>query len=402
MDAKPSYDQLLQKVRELEAESAARKRVEAELQKALRFTESLLMAVPTPVFFKDAAGRYQGCNPAFTEIMGVTAEEMRGKTVHELWPSEHAEVYHEKDLEVMRKGEHQTYEFFVKDKDGLNRSVIFNKDVFFNEEGEVAGLVGSFLDITERKKSEEALRELNTNLEALVSERTAKANLRASQLQQLALELSNAEDRERHRIASLLHDDLQQHLAAIKLQLEMLVHRCGQEKIRSDLVDALRMIHRLLEESIQKTRNLSLELSPPPLHRQNLPAVLNWLVREMKQKHGIDVSLQEDLKSTPDDARELNSLVFRSVRELLFNVLKHAGVKSAHIAVWEDGPHLCICVHDSGRGFDTTALENRKTLAQGFGLFSIAERIDFLGGRLEIESSPGKGCRVTMHLPRKA
>lgn len=396
MKAKPSYDQLLRKVRELEAESAARRRVEAELQKALRFTESLLMAVPTPVFFKDAAGRYQGCNPAFTEIMGVTAEEMRGKTVYELWPSEHAVVYHEKDLEVMRKAEHQTYEFKVKDKDGNERPVIFNKDVFLNEDGEVAGLVGSFLDITERKMAEETLKKLNANLEAQVAERTAKASQRALQLQHLALELSNAEDKERQRIASLLHEDLQQYLVTIKLRLEVLADHIEPD---SEPAANLRSIQTLLAESIQKTRHLSYELSPPRRLRNDLRAAIEWLARDVTYKHGIEVSTRFYLRKEPLDTRDCNSLLFRSIRELLLNVVKHSGVKSAGIEVREKDVELQVCVRDSGHGFDYAALKQQGVLKAGFGLFSIEERIDFLGGRMEIESAPGKGCCVTLRIP---
>ena len=159
MCEKQSRKQPKSKMEKLEAEIERLQNVEAELKRSLQFTESLLSAVPIPVFFKDAEGRYLGCNRAFTEIVGVTPDEIKGKKVHEVWPSEHAEIYHQKDLEVMDNLEHQTYEFVVKDKTGANRSVIFNKDVFLSEKGKAIGLVGSFVDITARKQAEEKLRE---------------------------------------------------------------------------------------------------------------------------------------------------------------------------------------------------------------------------------------------------
>ena len=116
MCEKPSRKQPKSKLKKLEAEIERLQNVEAELKRSLQFTESLLSAVPIPVFFKDAEGRYLGCNRAFTEIVGVTPDEIKGKKVHEVWPSEHAEMYHQKDLEVMHNLEHQTYEFVVKDK----------------------------------------------------------------------------------------------------------------------------------------------------------------------------------------------------------------------------------------------------------------------------------------------
>ncbi len=135
MCEKPIPKQQKNKLKKLEAEIERLQGVEAELKRNLQFTESLLSAVPIPVFFKDAEGRYLGCNRAFTEIIGITPDEMKGKKVYDVWPSEHAEMYHQKDLEVMDNIEHQTYEFVVQDKTGANRSVIFNKDVFLDEKG---------------------------------------------------------------------------------------------------------------------------------------------------------------------------------------------------------------------------------------------------------------------------
>jgi len=131
------------------------KRAESELLGHVSFSTALLEAVPVAVFYKDAEGCYLGCNSVFTEIMGVTASEIEGRTVHEIWPGEHAETYHEKDLELMRDPSHQVYEFEVRDKRGDVRPVIYAKNVFRNDRGEVAGIVGAFLDISERKQAEQ-------------------------------------------------------------------------------------------------------------------------------------------------------------------------------------------------------------------------------------------------------
>jgi len=151
MSEKPIYEELEQRVRELEKAESERKQAEEALRQNANFNEALLNAVPTPVFYKDRKGRYLGCNRAFMEIMGVTEEEIRGKTVNALWPSEHAKRYHRADLELMEHPEHQVYEFEVKDKDGAIRQVIFTKNVFWDTNGVVAGIVGAFVDITEQK-----------------------------------------------------------------------------------------------------------------------------------------------------------------------------------------------------------------------------------------------------------
>ena len=147
---------------------AAMRETNAARERQLQFTETLLKAIPIAVFFKDAEGRYLGCNEEFTKIMGVAAEDIAGKTVFDLWPGEQSEMYHRKDLELLRNPEHQSYEFKVTDCTGTILDVVFNKYVFMDEKGQVGGIIGAFLDISARKRAEEKLRETNTMLQALI------------------------------------------------------------------------------------------------------------------------------------------------------------------------------------------------------------------------------------------
>ena len=168
-----------------------RKLVEADLERSLNFQSALLDAVPTAVFFKDREGRYQGCNKVFTEIMGVSSEHLRGKTVQELWPGDMAETYHRKDLELMDAPVRQTYEYKVKDRNGTERPVIFSKDVFRDEQGKVAGIVGAFLDISERRRAEEDLKALNETLEQRIRDRTRELDKMNASLLRANEELQN-------------------------------------------------------------------------------------------------------------------------------------------------------------------------------------------------------------------
>jgi len=157
-----------------------RKRAEAGLRKSELFTRALLDAVPTPVFYKDRDGRYLGCNRAFTEITGTKPEDLVGKTVFDLWPPDLARKYHQMDMELIRHPEHQSYEYRIRDFEGKSRPVIYAKDVFFDESGRVAGIVGAFLDISDRVRAEEELRAGNEQLAA------SEEELR-SQYEELAL-----------------------------------------------------------------------------------------------------------------------------------------------------------------------------------------------------------------------
>ncbi len=401
MSPKPTYEVLEERLKDLEEKARRLERVEADLKKHLRFTETLLLAIPTPVFFKDAQGRYQGINKALAELSGIAPEEIVGKTVQEIWPGELAEEYHRRDLEVMKNKEHQTYEYKVKDKDGRLRPVIFNKDVFYNEKGEVAGLVGSFLDMSDLKATEKQLKELNENLEKLVAERTALAEKRAEQLKRLAMQLTQTEERERMRLSSVLHDDLQQMLAAAKLNLRGLSRRgrAVPEPEDPEFEEKLRFISDILDESIQKTRHLSHELSPMTLSRNNLFAALTRLAHNMMEKNLLVATVEAEPETEPESP-VISTLLFRSAKELLFNVVKHAGTGAAKVVLAKADGDIMLVVEDQGKGFDIRAEKEMSKENPGFGLFSIEDRITLLGGRMKIETAPGKGCRVVLIAPK--
>ncbi|MFP4060685.1 MAG: PAS domain S-box protein [Bacteroidales bacterium] len=133
------------------------KRKESEIKRLYKFTQTLLNTLPTPVFSKDAQGKYLGCNRAFEELTGKSEQEITGKTVFELWPGEQAEIYHLKDMELISNPGLQSYEFAVTDKNNITREVIFHKTVFYDENDKPAGILGVYFDISDRKIQERLL-----------------------------------------------------------------------------------------------------------------------------------------------------------------------------------------------------------------------------------------------------
>lgn len=237
--------------------------------------------------------------------------------------------------------------------------------------------------IAERIKTEEKLLALNSVLEQRVRERTKK-------LQNLAIELIDSEEKERSRISALLHDDLQQLLAATLMHLDT----CSENFQAASELDLMRQ---LLKESISKARNLSHELSPVVLHQSGLIAGLQWLARQMNEKFGLEVQLDVNLQQQVDFSL-IQMFIFRSVQELLFNVVKHSKVKTARITLSDSEKNFKITVSDQGQGLNTALLESPHVKA-GLGLMSVRERADHFGGSLEIDSSPGQGSRFTLTLP---
>jgi PAS domain S-box-containing protein len=221
------------------------------------------------------------------------------------------------------------------------------------------------------------------------------AQRRAEQLQALAAELVHAEQAERRRLAQILHDHLQQLLVGAKFNVGTLRAKT-KTKAQRQAVDQLA---ETLDEAIKASRSLTAELSPPVLHEKGLAAGLDWLGRQMHEKHGLTVEVHADADAEPA-AEQLRVFLFEAVRELLFNVVKHAGADRAEVRLCRlDDREVTITVADEGAGFDPARLEEGGRSVGGFGLFSIRERLSYLGGRLEVESAPGRGSRFTLVAP---
>jgi signal transduction histidine kinase len=248
----------------------------------------------------------------------------------------------------------------------------------------------------ERKSAEQQLKALNESLEQRVAERTAVATRRAAQLRVLASELTLTEQRERRRLAQLLHDGLQQLLHAARLNLSSVRPRVQE----GDLREALDRVDAMLGQSIAESRSLTIELSPPILIDGGLIQALEWLVRHMEQTCSLTVGLGAD-SGVETESEDVRMLVFNAVRELLFNIVKHAGVSRARITLTQPCRNqIRLVVTDEGVGFDPQALQLGETTS-AFGLFSVRERLEMVGGRLEVDSAPGRGARVTIYAPSR-
>jgi PAS domain S-box-containing protein len=393
MPEKPTYEESVQRARKLDQVEIEGENSEKALRESEEKFRLLHENAPLPYQSLNENGRIIEVNQAWLSTLGYEREEVIGKSFGDFLHPDWKAHFKENFPRFKAVGEVLGVEFEMVRKDGSFLSVSFNGKIGTDHEGHFQQTHCIFQDITKRKQAEEKIRKLNETLEQRVADRTTQLENRAQQLQQLALELSHAEDRERRHIASILHDDFQQQLAYIKIELSML-----QEDVDKKVGQKLDYLKQLIADSIEQSRNLSYDLNPPVLHRYGLLAALVALGQDMKNKHGLEVKVQTQPDAEPDSLT-LASILYRSTRELLLNVVKHAGVGSAVLDVHSENGMIHIRVEDFGNGFDYDTVMSNQTTDAGFGLYNIEDRTTFLGGSIKIKSTPGKGCCVKLTVP---
>ena len=363
-------------VSRLQDEVSRRRRVEKNLSERSHLLEGFFRHTITPLAFMDRDFNFVQVNDAYARIDEREPDDFVGKNHFVLYPNAENQAIFQ---EVVRTRQlyHALAKPFVYAEHPERGVSYWNWQLtpLLDDAGQVRFLVLNMQDVTERQ---EAMRELEK---------------RTSQLQRLTTELSEAEDRERRRLAELLHDDLQQLLVGSKLRLNILARKIKDAPELREIVDEATD---LIAESIQKSRGLSHELSPPVLHHGGLAEVLQWLVEQIRVTCGLHVRLKVgpgvDLPS-----QTLKTFLYKATREMLFNIVKHAGVRRAAIVVQQKDGSIRLAACDRGRGFSAECLDSASQGA--FGLFTIRERVQFLGGSLTVHSAPGHGSRLILTIP---
>ena len=286
------------------------------------------------------------------------------------------------------------FEALIQRPDGARISVTHHSTPLRNESEELFGTVNMLVDLSERKHTERQLQASASELEQRIAERTQELLTSQERLRALASELTLTEQRERRRLATDLHDYLAQLVVASRLRIAQLIPRVGDPAISTTLAQ----VDTMLDQALTYTRSLVAELSPQILYQFGLAKSLLWLGEQMKQ-HNLRVSVE--LANAPFTlADDQAVLLFQSVRELLFNIIKHAKIDHATLTVSVDEQQeLWICVEDEGVGFDVGDITNPGDSHRKFGLLSIRERMELLGGECELSSAPGVGTIAILHLP---
>lgn len=326
----------------------------------------------------DEQGIITTWNPGAEQMFGYRAEEAIGQSSSLIFtPEDRARGAPKQELIGARQTGRAADERWHQRKDG-SRLFVSGVMVPLQAPG-TNGFVKVARDLTERKQSEELL-------EREVAERTA-------QVRELVTQLTMTEQEERRRVSAILHDDLQQRLFSLLFQLALL--RRDLTDVPEGVLQQIGEIEGELHDAIQTARELSVDLSPPVLHNEGLVEALRWLASLMARQQGLAVEVQTE-NTIPLLHQDLRVLLFQTVRELLFNVVKHAGVNTARVILRAQNYHLQIEVRDEGRGF-TPHIGTRVQTSQG--LIRMEQRLQLLGGYLQIHSRMGAGTRIVIELP---
>jgi PAS domain S-box-containing protein len=362
---------------EMRLEIAERGRVEKALMESESRFRTIIREAALGIALIDKQGRVIEGNPALLAMLGYAAGELRGMEFTRINHPENAVSSWENFQQLLTGGQDicRVETRYIR-KDGWvgwgRQSISLVREAG----GKPQFAIALFEDITDRRESEEKIRTYQ------------------QQLQSLASELSFTEERERRRLAAVLHDHIAQLLVVAKGKFE----KIQESMLYRSVAKPMEEIRRLIEESIRYTRSLVFELSPPILYELGFEPAMEWLAEHMEQQYGLIVAVEDDGSPKPLD-NEARVLLFRAVRELLFNVLKHSQGSGARVCMRRVGEHLEVIVEDKGVGFAPDKPDGASGKMEGFGLFSIRERLNYFGGRMEIESIPGEVTRVILTLP---
>jgi PAS domain S-box-containing protein len=333
----------------------------------------------------DDRGLFTYISPVIKKILGYHPDELVGKKhFYDLHPEKGREAFKEETFKVFqRKEPFKDLENTMQDSLGRQKWVSTIGIPVFNPDGSLKGYQGSDRSINERKEMEK------------------KAKLKANEIKrhQKKLKLLNAmlveaEEKEQARLAEFLHDGLGQILAITNIQLTTLLL---DKRLAPDVEKTIRQSSKSLSEAIRQCRVETYELNPPILKEYGLIPALKWKIRQIEENNLISMTLE-----TANESLILNHpasiLLYRIIGELINNALKHAKPANIKIKIVDKGKRIFFSVIDDGIGFDYKA--NQINLQnQGFGLFSINERMRSMSGKLKIVTSPGKGTTVQVIFP---
>jgi len=385
-----------------------RRRAEAALRESEERNRLIVEAARDyAIFTTDPEGRITSWSPGAREVYGWSAREIAGEPMDATFTPEDraAGAPAEERAGAREHGSAPDVRWHLR-RNGARVFIEGTTRALRDADGTLRGFLKIGQDVTERRHTEDALRQLNETLERRVAERTAelaaanrgltgevrqRARAEAARREVLR-QLVTAEEGERRRISRELHDQMGQQVTGLLLGLKALEHEAGP----SERVAALQ---RLADGIARDLQNMALQLRPPALDRLGLAPALQNHLDDWSGRYGIACDFHAAGLEGDRLPPEVETTVYRVVQEALTNVLKHAGATRVGLVLERRRGVLSAILEDDGRGFDVEATLSAPGTARRLGVRGMRERVALLGGTMEIESSPGTGTTLYVRIP---
>ena len=368
--------QLEDTVKALENEMQARK----DLENQLRQWSRVFMDAADPIIIENLSGTIIDMNREAEREYGWRRGELIGKSIRSLIPSEQYS-WADRLRERCRRGEEaRNWEGLRLDQRGRILSVLLTAFPLLDESGKIISLATIAKDITRRKQVEREL------------------DISRQYLQKLSRNSIEALENDRRTTAKELHDSIGASLAAIKFRLEDIVDEIARtpQKAAASLSETITY----LQEAITETKQISAKLRPTILDDLGLLSTITWYLRQFTEQFG-NIKLTQHIEVREEDISDtLKIVIYRVLQESLHNAAKHSDAAEIRIGLKSDSDRFVLEVADNGCGFDVQKTLSRLDPLSGYGLASIRERAEIVGGSLAIDSSPGEGTCIKMILPQ--
>jgi PAS domain S-box-containing protein len=389
--------------------SAAFEADRKQSDRAMSLLAAIVDSSDDAIVSKSLDGVITSWNKGAERLFGYTAEEAVGKHITLIIPTDRREEESE-ILSRLRRGERiDHFETIRRRKDGTLLNISATISPVKDEAGRVVGASKVARDITEAKRTQEALRQneerfraLSQRLETQVHNRTRELEQKnadilktAEQVRQLSWRLLTTQDEERRHIARELHDSAGQILTVLGMSLATLVQNAKQKA--PELAESAEEARELVQQLTKEIRTTSYLLHPPLLEESGLPAALSWYIRGLIERSGLDIdfTISQEFGRLP---RDMELVVFRVVQECLTNIHRHSGSKNAFIKIVREPDRVLVEVRDQGKGISRERRAEIHSNGVGVGIRGMRERLRQYRGEMIIDSNPA-GTTVMVTIP---